>query len=100
MPTSQPPRSTPAPTQRPNAKPSRPPTSHSPPSPCPAGQPTEISSNGSTRSADNRPDYVAGTGPGARPSTGNTPARPHNPAVHIMAQDVRGDRLVMQGRAG
>ena len=51
----------PAPTRRPNAKPSRTPTSHSPPSRCPAGQPTEISSNGSTTPANNPPDYVAGT---------------------------------------
>jgi hypothetical protein len=45
-----------------------------PPSPCPAGQPTKISSNGSTTSADNRPGYVAGTGFSARPSKENTPA--------------------------
>ncbi len=53
--------------------------------PCPTGQQTRISSNGSTTPAGKTPGYVAGNGPARRRRQRKHPYRPHNPAVHVMA---------------
>ena len=44
------------------------------PEPLPTGQPTKISSNGSTTSADNAPGLCGRNRPRGTPATGNTPA--------------------------
>src|SRR5689334_22629162 len=100
MPTCPQPRSTPAPTPKPNAKPSRAPTSPSPPNPCPTGHQTKISSNGSTASASDTIELCGRNEPTWLRYQRRCCFRPHNPAVHIMPQGVRGDLPAGQGRAG
>src|SRR6266705_594181 len=97
MPTCPQPRSTPAPTPKPNAKPSRAPTSRSPPNPCPTGQQTKISSNGSTASASNTIGLCGRNEPAWLCCQRRSCFRPHNPAVHIMAEDVRADAAAGAG---
>src|SRR5260370_29539514 len=93
------PRSTPEPTPKPNAKPSKAPTSRSPPSPCPTGQQTRTSSNGSTDSASNTTGLCGRNQHARLCYQGRCCFRPHNTAVHIMPERVRGDVLAGDGRA-
>src|SRR5271165_6144832 len=88
MPTCPPPRSTPAPTPKPNAKPSRAPTSRSPPNPWPTGQQTKISSHGSTASASNTIGLCGRNRHARLCYQRRCCCQPHNPAIHIMPQDM------------
>src|SRR6266581_6528283 len=93
MPTCPPPRSTPEPTPKPNAKPSKAPTSHSPLSPCLTGQQTKISSHGSTASASNTIGLCGRNQHARLCYQRRCYYRPHNPAIHIMPQDMGRDVL-------
>src|SRR5712692_9565127 len=93
------PRSTPEPTPKPNAKPSKAPTSRSPPSPCPTGQQTRTSSNGSTDSASNTTGLCGRNQHARLCYQGRCCFRPHNTAVHIMPERVWCYVLGCQGGA-
>src|SRR6185437_10655268 len=78
----------------------KPPTSRSPPSPCPTGQQTKISDLGSTASASNTIGLCDRNQHARLCYQRRCYCRLHNTAVHIMTKDVGGDLLLAQGGAG